>query len=569
MLRQGFGTIDPNATPDTLARKREMIQRLFENTDANYTGSGIAALAQGILGGVKNRRMDKFEGEKRGEATDAYNRLFGGGDAGRVSSRGPMSILGMPPDNSGTDIRAGLIERGMPEHVADGFMMNFQDESGLNPGINEQNPTVPGSRGGFGLAQWTGPRRRALETFAEMRGANVADPNTQLDFLMTELQGPESGAARSILSSQDAGQAGAAIVNNFLRPAEQHRAEREARYTGGQGYQGGSISTSGSPGMSGPGMSELTAMAANPWLSQEQRQMVQSMMGQQQSRDQYTWQQQQEQAAQASDPLRQQQLEMGAIELERLRNEPPPMPGAPTTKTIYDETTGQERVVQWDGAGWQQLGGTAAPSGPQVVVNNNGDPVPEIGTIPQGWEYYIDENGIRRARPVAGGPEDGSAADLTREGNKSNAADVVLRAASRAREADASRWVGGIPGRLASNNPSSQNAEVYRQVESLQSMAKVTNLQAMRDASPTGGALGGISAPELIMLETMSGALDPASPNFQRDLNDYERMLLKAIHGPDEGERIFQATRVPPTPGTPAPASSQVLTYDPETGTFQ
>ena len=38
------------------------------------------------------------------------------------------------------------------EHVADGFVMNFKDESGLNPGINEQNPIVPGSRGGFGLA---------------------------------------------------------------------------------------------------------------------------------------------------------------------------------------------------------------------------------------------------------------------------------------------------------------------------------------------------------------------------------------------------------------------------------
>lgn len=70
--------------------------------------------------------------------------------------------------------------------------MNFQDESGLNPGINERNPLVPGSRGGFGLYQLTGPRRRAYEQFANQRGVAPFDIDAQLDFMMTELQGPES-----------------------------------------------------------------------------------------------------------------------------------------------------------------------------------------------------------------------------------------------------------------------------------------------------------------------------------------------------------------------------------------
>src|SRR5882672_7744691 len=58
----------------------------------------------------------------------------------------------------------GLTKRGVPEHVAQGVAMNFRDESGLAPGINERNPTS--GRGGFGLAQWTGPRRRNLENYA-------------------------------------------------------------------------------------------------------------------------------------------------------------------------------------------------------------------------------------------------------------------------------------------------------------------------------------------------------------------------------------------------------------------
>lgn len=130
----------------------------------------------------------------------------------------------------------GLVRRGMPRHVAEGFVMNFRDESNLNPGINEIAPVVPGSRGGFGLAQWTGPRRRSLEAYAAQKGADVADPDLQLDFLMYELEGPERAAARSIFAAGNAGEAGAAIVRDFLRPAPQHRDRRAQRYLSSGGY---------------------------------------------------------------------------------------------------------------------------------------------------------------------------------------------------------------------------------------------------------------------------------------------------------------------------------------------
>src|SRR5690606_6581394 len=102
-------------------------------------------------------------------------------------------------------------------------------------GINEKNPIVPGSRGGFGLYQLTGPRRREYEAFAAQRGVNPADVNAQLDFLAGELGlpvqgvenlpffGSEGKAAQSILSAPDMATAAQAIVNNFLRPAPEHR----------------------------------------------------------------------------------------------------------------------------------------------------------------------------------------------------------------------------------------------------------------------------------------------------------------------------------------------------------
>lgn len=111
-------------------------------------------------------------------------------------------------------------------------MMNLRDESGFDPGINEAAPVVPGSRGGFGLAQWTGPRRVALEQYAAQTGRPVDDVGAQLDFLVTELHGPEAAAYRSMMNAGSEGEAAAAFAKNFLRPAQQHLDRRVANYTG-------------------------------------------------------------------------------------------------------------------------------------------------------------------------------------------------------------------------------------------------------------------------------------------------------------------------------------------------
>lgn len=129
-------------------------------------------------------------------------------------------------------IKQGLMERGLPEHIAEGFVMNMQDESGLNPGVNETNPIIPGSRGGFGLYQLTGPRRTAYERFASEQGVDQSNADAQLDFLIRELNGPEANAAKSIFATNNSGDAASAILNDFLRPAEEHRARREEKYRG-------------------------------------------------------------------------------------------------------------------------------------------------------------------------------------------------------------------------------------------------------------------------------------------------------------------------------------------------
>lgn len=243
VAKSGF-TLEDRARmgPSALERKRLLAEALLKQSsgiqDIRHPMQGFAQLAQALVGNLKEGQADRVEMAGKNSAAAQWNELAAGmgmgGEFPQAPGGGGQTTPQQPVGEGGAAIRQGLIERGMPEHVADAFVMNFQDESGLNPGINEAAPIVPGSRGGYGLAQWTGPRRKALESFAAQKGANVADPNVQLDFLMTELQGPESAAAQAIMSAPDAGQAAAAIVNKFLRPAESHRASRERRYLGGQ-----------------------------------------------------------------------------------------------------------------------------------------------------------------------------------------------------------------------------------------------------------------------------------------------------------------------------------------------
>lgn len=281
---------------------------LFSSMAAGYSsGRGpYAYLDQGIAG-MQAMQKQKRDEEAAAAAAAAFGGLVPGGmgpaggaasaAASGAAARGgsapitfdksapqyiaddAMAALGKDPLSMEGRIREGLKARGLPEHVANGFIANFKDESNLNPGINEASPVVPGSRGGFGLAQWTGPRRKALEAFAASQGKPVDDLDVQLDFLMTELSGSEAGAGAAIMSAKNAPEAAAAIVNNFLRPAEQHRASREAEYLG----MDAGAPTQADP-LEDPYVQRLMQVMAMPGLTPEQRSVVelqlQTRMGQ-------------------------------------------------------------------------------------------------------------------------------------------------------------------------------------------------------------------------------------------------------------------------------------------------
>lgn len=139
-------------------------------------------------------------------------------------------------------IYAGLLDRGLPPYIAEAFMDSFMAESGLNPTINEISPLIAGSRGGRGLYQLTGPRRKAYEA----KYGDDYDIDSQLDFLMYELQGPEARAADAIFATDNRADAVRAITSKFLRP---YKDNSEARI----GMWGGAMDMpANAPGHLGP-----------------------------------------------------------------------------------------------------------------------------------------------------------------------------------------------------------------------------------------------------------------------------------------------------------------------------
>ena len=140
------------------------------------------------------------------------------------------SDVARPTGEAPERIKSKLVARGLPEHIAEAFVLNMADESGFDAGVNEKNPLVAGSRGGFGLYQLTGQRRKAFEAFAAAKGVSVDDEDTQLDFMMKELATTEKGAAKHIYGAANTSDAAVAIVDKFLRPAKEHRENRITKY---------------------------------------------------------------------------------------------------------------------------------------------------------------------------------------------------------------------------------------------------------------------------------------------------------------------------------------------------
>jgi hypothetical protein len=214
---------------------------------------------------------------------------------------------GQSPQTADAVFRNELLAGGLPAHVVDGILMNAHDESAFNPSAVGDNGAA------FGLLQWNGPRKVALQNFAAERGLNPADPKTQAQFTVFELQGPESSAGRALMETSTPGEAAAVFVNQYERPAEEHRRRREAAYLGGASVPQGDRRTAQADtgtrtdafNAGGFDLGTLAEIANSPYATEGQRAVATQLL---------------EQQMQAADPMYRLGLEREQLEVERLRN---------------------------------------------------------------------------------------------------------------------------------------------------------------------------------------------------------------------------------------------------------
>lgn len=62
--------------------------------------------------------------------------------------------------------------------------------------LQEREPR--GGRGGYGWAQWTGPRRRAFEYYCQQKGVTPESDEANYGFLQQELSTSERGAISAL-----------------------------------------------------------------------------------------------------------------------------------------------------------------------------------------------------------------------------------------------------------------------------------------------------------------------------------------------------------------------------------
>ncbi len=97
--------------------------------------------------------------------------------------------------------------------------------------LQEISPTVKGSRGGYGWAQWTGPRRRAFEAYCARTNKDPASDEANYSYLFVELkgfEGTEAGAIRKVTSAFGLQAKVEAFEKAFLRAGVKHYDSRLA-----------------------------------------------------------------------------------------------------------------------------------------------------------------------------------------------------------------------------------------------------------------------------------------------------------------------------------------------------
>lgn len=194
-------------------------------------------------------------------------------------------------------------------------------------------------------------------------------------------------------------------------------------------------------------------------------------------------------------------------------------------------------------------------AGRSSVKVNTGNQGPQFGTIPKGYMMVGNEQDGYRMTAVPGGPAEQE--EMKAEEQKQMAqeqreryGDVVTDAIDTVmRQVDEATIPVTSFGSMLSNVPGTTARDVKANLDTIRANVGFDRLQQMRDASPTGGALGQVSEMENRLLQSTLGNLEmsQSEAQFMRNLKQvrdiYDKIVNEGI-SEDEAEQLLREQAV-------------------------
>jgi len=224
-------------------------------------------------------------------------------------------------------------------------------------------------------------------------------------------------------------------------------------------------------------------------------------------------------------------VEQGLIQPSQALQQAMASPDQPSAVQQYEYLLGQgvdpEQALELAFGG----GGTT------VNVGGQG----EVGTIPQGYELFTDpETGARSLRAIPGGPEDRTESDAAAAAGQEQTGGLMLEDIGRAMTLvrESPNLTTGVLGGILANIPGSSAADLQALMDTIAANISFEALSQMRQASPTGGALGAISERELQLLQATSGSISTSQSPEQlvRNLERLATQIENVVNGPNAAD---------------------------------
>jgi TP901 family phage tail tape measure protein len=226
--------------PDAL----KSLSKSAEKFSEAFTNAGARVQLASLLGGGPGIGLSIMGGS----ASGGGNAFVGGSGTignGIVNTRGldGRGILGAFGGSTFASKAPGIMSQlqrdfGLTREQAAGIVGNLGHESGGFRHMQELNPR--GGRGGFGWAQWTGPRRRAFENWAAANGLDPKSDQANYGFLKHELMTSERGALAAVRRQSTVQGATLAFERSYERAGVKNDASRLAYANRALGLSSGS-----------------------------------------------------------------------------------------------------------------------------------------------------------------------------------------------------------------------------------------------------------------------------------------------------------------------------------------